>query len=118
MCIRDRLCGACKEACPVQIDIPRMLLYLRKELTQGDNYPDQRTASAAESAAMKGWRASVSSDMTMRAASLLARLGQSVLSKDGKLSRLPGPLSGWTEHRDFPTAARPFRSRWREMKDQ
>ena len=112
------LCGACKEACPVQIDIPRMLLYLRKELTQGDNYPDQRSASAAESAAMKGWRASVSSDSAMRASNLLARLGQSVLSKDGKVSSLPGPLSGWTEHREFPTAAKPFRSRWREMKDQ
>ena len=112
------LCGACKEACPVQIDLPRMLLYLRKELTQGDNYPDQRSASAAESAAMKGWRASVSSDAAMRGANLLARLGQSVLSKEGRISKLPGPMSGWTEHRDFPTAAKPFRSRWREMSDQ
>ena len=112
------LCGACKEACPVQIDIPRMLLYLRKELTQGDNYPDQRTASAAESAAMKGWRASVSSDKAMRTANLLARLGQSALSKDGKTSRLPGPMSGWTEHREFPPGTKPFRSRWREMSDE
>ena len=112
------LCGACKEACPVQIDIPRMLLYLRKELTQGDNYPDQRTSSAAESAAMKGWRASVSSDKAMRTANLLARLGQSALSKDGKTSRLPGPMSGWTEHREFPPATKPFRSRWREMSDE
>lgn len=112
------LCGACKEACPVQIDIPRMLLYLRKELTQGDNYPDEQSASAAESAAMKGWRASVSSDGAMRVSNLLARLGQSVLSIDGKVSSLPGPLSGWTEHREFPTAVKPFRSRWREMKDQ
>ena len=29
------LCGACKEACPVQIDIPRMLLYLRKGTDAG-----------------------------------------------------------------------------------
>ena len=112
------LCGACKEACPVQIDIPRMLLYLRKELTQGDNYPDQRSASTAESAAMKGWRASVSSDGAMRVANLFARLGQSVLSKDGKIAKLPGPMSGWTEHRDFPPAAKPFRARWREMSDE
>ena len=96
------LCGACKEACPVQIDIPRMLLYLRKELTQGDNYPDQRSASPAEAAAMKGWRASVSSDTAMRAANLLARLGQSALSKDGNMSNLPGPLSGVDRTSRFP----------------
>ncbi len=112
------LCGACKEACPVRIDIPRMLLYLRKELTQGDNYPDQKSVSAAETVAMKGWRASVSSDKAMRTASLLARLGQSVMSRDGKISKLPGPLSGWTEHRDFPPASKPFRSRWRDMSDK
>ena len=27
------LCGACREACPVKIDIPRMLLYMRKEVS-------------------------------------------------------------------------------------
>ena len=112
------LCGACKEACPVRIDIPRMLLYMRKELTQGDNYPDQKSVSAAETLAMKGWRASVSSDKAMRTASLLARLGQSVISRDGKISKLPGPLSGWTESRDFPPASKPFRSRWRDMSDK
>ena len=36
---------------------------------------------------MKGWRASVSSDKAMRTASLLARLGQSVISRDGKISK-------------------------------
>ena len=69
------LCGACKEACPVQIDIPRMLLYLRKELTQGDNYPDQRAASPAEAVAMKGWRASVSSDKAIRVAEPVCQAG-------------------------------------------
>ena len=102
------LCGACKEACPVRIDIPRMLLYMRKELTQGDNYPDQKSVSAAETLAMKGWRASVSSDKAMRTASLLARLGQSVISRDGKISKLPGPLSGWTESPRFPSRLEAF----------
>ena len=36
------LCGACREACPVNINIPRILLYLRKELTEGKTYPEQK----------------------------------------------------------------------------
>ena len=42
------LCGACKEACPVKIDIPRMLLYLRNQLVEGNDYPDQRTSKLWE----------------------------------------------------------------------
>ncbi len=106
------LCGACKEACPVKIDMPRMLLYLRKELTQGDSYPEHRSADAAERLAVKGWRASASSDAAMRATNLAARLGQALLSRGGEISKMPGPLSGWTDHREFPRAQKPFRSRW------
>src|SRR5437660_6101630 len=29
------LCGACREVCPVKIDIPQLLLYLRAEITEG-----------------------------------------------------------------------------------
>src|SRR5215813_3245003 len=29
------LCGACREVCPVKIDIPELLLYLRAEITDG-----------------------------------------------------------------------------------
>src|SRR5881392_109715 len=29
------LCGACREVCPVKIDIPELLLYLRAEITEG-----------------------------------------------------------------------------------
>src|SRR5438128_3160459 len=29
------LCGACREVCPVKIDIPELLLYLRGEITEG-----------------------------------------------------------------------------------
>ena len=103
------LCGACKEACPVKIDIPRMLLYLRKELTEGD---EKGPSNLGERIAMKGWAAAASSDKTMRAANLLARLGGPIASK------LPGPTSGWKDHRELPKAARPFRSRWPKLKDQ
>ena len=112
------LCGACKEACPVRIDMPRMLLYLRKELAQGDTYPEHRTSSVGERLAMKGWRASMSSDTASRAASLMMRMGQKLVQGSSENSSLPGPLSGWTEHRDAPEASRPFRSRWKDLRSQ
>ena len=112
------LCGACKEACPVRIDLPRMLLYLRKELTQGENYPEHQSSDARERLAMKGWKASVSSDTAMRALNLIGRIGSSLASRQSSISKLPGPLSGWTDHREFPKPSRPFRSRWsRPMTD-
>jgi L-lactate dehydrogenase complex protein LldF len=109
------LCGACREACPVSIDLPRMLLYLRKELTQGETYPEHKSRSAAESLAVKGWRASVSSGVMMGLANMFGRLAQLPIARRGRINRLPPPMSGWTKVRSFPAlASKPFRSRWRK----
>ena len=110
------LCGAWKEACPVKINIPRMLLYLRKELTQGETYPEHKSVSMAESTAVKGWRASVSSSFMMRLSNLGGRLLQLPFVRGGRIDRLPSPLSGWTKHRKFPAiASKPFRTRWKNI---
>ena len=40
----------------------------------------------------------------------LARAGQRPLARGGRIKRLPGPLSAWTEVRDMPpVAAQTFR---------
>lgn len=110
------LCGACKEACPVKINIPRMLLYLRKELTQGETYPEHKSVSMAESVAMKGWRASVSSSFMMKLSNLAGRFLQLPFARKGRIDSMPPPLSGWTKYRKFPAlASKPFRARWRSI---
>ena len=110
------LCGACKEACPVKINIPRMLLYLRKELTQGETYPEHKSVSMAESTAVKGWRASVSSSFMMRLSNLGGRLLQLPIVSGERIDRLPSTLSGWTKHRKFHAiASKPFRTRWKNI---
>ena len=109
------LCGACREVCPVKINIPRMLLYLRKELAEGENYPQEKRVSLLEKLAMKGWRFSVSNTFTLGLSNRLGRLLQWPLARRGRLTRLPPPLSGWTRYRSFPAiASRPFRARWRK----
>ncbi|MDA0769721.1 MAG: iron-sulfur cluster-binding protein [SAR202 cluster bacterium Casp-Chloro-G4] len=108
------LCGACKEACPVKINIPRMLLYMRHQLAEGDNYPEHKTAPLGEAITFKLWRLSLSNSLSLKIFSGLARLLQKPFAKDGRINKLPPPLSAWTNLRTFPAlASRPFRKRWK-----
>ena len=108
------LCGACKEACPVKINIPRMLLYLRRQLAEGDNYPDRRTSSRAERLAMKSWRVAMANPATLAAASAIGRLGQSLIPKSARSGKGKSPVAAWTRHRALPSiAAATFRKRWK-----
>jgi len=111
------LCGACREACPVKINIPRMLLHLRKELVEGQTYPKEKKGSIMEMLAFKGWRLSVSNTFTLGLAHVAGRLLQWPFARRGWLNRLPPPLSAWTRYRRFPAlASRPFRTRWKNLK--
>ena len=113
------LCGACKEACPVKINIPRMLLKLRNEISEGDRYPEERSSPLAERLAFKGWRAAMSHPALMSAARSAAKLLQGPMSggASGQQSG-PGPMAGWTRHREAPKLAdRPFSKRWRDLQD-
>ena len=108
------LCGACQEVCPVRINIPRMLLHLRRELTEGHTYTDQRNVGLLERLAVRLWKATVSTPTTMRLAGLVGWVLQYPFSRGGWIRWLPPPLSGWTKHRHFPApASRPFRDRWK-----
>lgn len=94
------LCGACHEACPVKINIPRMLLELRAKAVEGTD--ENSTATAKERVLWKVWRWGM---MGHRRYAALTRTGRALLlpfARRGWISRAPGPLSGWTDTRDFP----------------
>jgi L-lactate dehydrogenase complex protein LldF len=99
------LCGACYEVCPVKIDIPNVLLHLRAQAVEA-------TGGAGEALVMRalGW---VFGNATrFRLAQRLARFAQRPFVRDGRIARLPPPLSGWTSTRDLPPVAKQsFRER-------
>ena len=102
------LCGACYEVCPVEIDIPRVLVHLRGRVV--DSEPPWKP----EKAAMRAMYRAFSSRRAYERAQRVARLGSRPLGRRGRIERLPWPLSGWTSTRDLPQPpAETFRDWWR-----
>jgi L-lactate dehydrogenase complex protein LldF len=105
------LCGRCYEVCPVKIDIPRILVHLRGKSTEA------RVASHTldgEAIAMRAALWMFGGTGRMAAAQSLARAGQKFFVRDGMITRLPGPLKGWTDARDFPALPpQSFRAWWK-----
>lgn len=109
------LCGACKEACPVKINIPRMLLYLRRQLAEGDTYPQHKTSTIGERLAAKGLRMAASGEFTMGVANSLGRLLSRQMQKASQNAKRASPITAWARYRSLPMLAkRPFRKRWKD----
>ena len=102
------LCGACYEVCPVKINIPEILLHLRKRVVELGLSP------LGERLAMKGAAAVFASATTFAAAQMAGRLAQIPFVRRGLFRNLPGPLSGWTKTRDLRALpAQSFREWWK-----
>jgi L-lactate dehydrogenase complex protein LldF len=96
------LCGACYEVCPVEIDIPTVLVKLRHDAVKAKPHKAQDATFAVAASAMSGrrrWTAALKSARLMRFVRHAA----------------PPPLSRWTRTRDLPAPpAEPFREWWRK----
>ncbi|MBC6445669.1 LutB/LldF family L-lactate oxidation iron-sulfur protein [Actinokineospora xionganensis] len=102
------LCGACYEVCPVLIDIPQALVHLRAKAVDA-----KRGKPSAERAAMRVAQWFFGSSRRLRVAQRLVATGGRVLSRRGRIGRLPGPLKGWSGARDTATPPRrTFRTWW------
>jgi L-lactate dehydrogenase complex protein LldF len=110
------LCGACYEVCPVKINIPEVLVHLRQEeVARSGHASGVRERVAPEHLAMRAMARVFANRRLYEAAQRAGRLSQWPLVRDGKIRRLPGPLSGWTSARDLPALPpQSFRDWWRE----
>ncbi|HEV2764926.1 MAG TPA: LutB/LldF family L-lactate oxidation iron-sulfur protein [Pyrinomonadaceae bacterium] len=114
------LCGACREACPVKIDIPSMLLRLRHEVKEGPaeapgEHAGRRRGDAAERTLIRLWSWTMRSPRRYARASRLLRFLQNLFGRKGAGGRRALPVPGWDAARAVPPlAARSFRETWRE----
>jgi L-lactate dehydrogenase complex protein LldF len=98
------LCGACREVCPVRIDIPRMLLALRRQGHERGHAPWWLKLGLPLYRVLVGqpWLF----HLVVRIGALTTRL---MAGPTGWIKTLPPPLAGWTQSRHFPAlAARPL----------
>ena len=121
------LCGACREVCPVKIDIPELLLHLRAEIaegtatgTAGQRGPAKKNFS--EKIAFRLYAFAWSSQFRYQLGIRLGRVFQRLVVRKGQIGRvsklfgmLLPPLSAWTSTRDARAIApQSFREQWRK----
>lgn len=103
------LCGACRDACPVRIDLPGLLLKLRHRGYQAGRSPLWLKLG------MRLYRLAAVHPPLFRWGSLMARWATRLLGREGWIKKLPGPLAAWTDYRDFPALApQSFSRRWHQ----
>jgi len=105
------LCGACADACPVRIDIPKMLVELRREIDEA------RIAPWTERLAYGLMERVLASPTLYRWSKPLARLLQRPFVRDGRIRSVPLAFTEWTRTRDLPALApQTFHERWPTLK--
>lgn len=120
------LCGACREVCPVKIDIPELLLHLRAEITDGTAAGGKAIEPVkrkfGEAVAFRSYAAAWANPATYRLGIKAARTMQRVVAREGRISKVSGlisrllpPLGAWTAWRDAPAVVpKSFREIWRD----
>ena len=100
------LCAACTDACPVKIPLHELLHKHRQNIVEREG-----RAPISEKLAMKAFGLGAASPMLYKLGSKIAPSALSPLTKDGLISKGPGPLKAWTEIREFPA---PNKERFRD----
>jgi L-lactate dehydrogenase complex protein LldF len=109
------LCGACREACPVDIDLPGLLLRVRAgKAPTGTTEPSTEAVGipAPLKTGLKIFRLAAARPCLFGLLQQAAGLGSRLLSPRSNWMRLPA-FTGWGYSKDLPRPAlKPFRSHW------
>jgi L-lactate dehydrogenase complex protein LldF len=108
------LCGACKEACPVDIDLPKMLTRVRAGQSQTKKGSPKEGAglSAPTKFVLQMYGRVARSPGFFHVAQKFAALGSFLIAPRSPWVRLPA-VTGWGYSKDFPRfAGKTFRDRY------
>lgn len=117
LCKGETLCGACKDICPVEIDLPRMLAALRHKLAYGSDRWNTRQHNPAEAYTFSLWRLIVTKSSLYQNLIKLGRFFQRpfINKNNMMIKKMAGIASGWTDGRDLPPIAKKtFAELWEE----
>jgi L-lactate dehydrogenase complex protein LldF len=103
------LCGACYDVCPVAINIPEALVYLRGKVVDAKrdkHFSAERTMFGLSGRVLRSPRLLAGAQRAMSG-------GSKLVARRGVIRRLPPPLGGWSQTRDAPAPPpESFRAWW------
>ncbi|HTX90547.1 MAG TPA: LUD domain-containing protein [Anaerolineales bacterium] len=110
------LCGACKEACPVDIDLPAMLLRLRSGNVGADRGANPGVGLPLPvKLGLKAYRLAARTPFLFAVGQGLGSLFSRLYSPRKPYMRIPA-FTGWGYSKDFPRfAGRTFHARWKRI---
>ena len=110
------LCGACKDACPVDIDLPGMLLRIRSGMDETTKVQPGVGLPPLVKFGLRLFTWAAINPQRFRLAQKLAATFSRVLSPRASWMRLPA-MTGWGYSKDFPRPAlQPFRERFNSLR--
>lgn len=108
------LCGACKEACPVDIDLPKLLTRVRAGQVTPQPSQDGRGLFASTRLGLKLYTHFAVRPELYSMGQKVAAFGSHLLSPRSPWMKLP-VFTGWGLSKDFPRfAQRTFRDQWQD----
>jgi L-lactate utilization protein LutB len=91
------LCGVCREVCPVDIDLPGLLLEVREQ------HHRQKSGTSSKGIMIRLFTWLMTSAKRYAVSRLFASIASKLLPKNnGWIRWSPAPLNGWTKTRDLP----------------
>ncbi|HTY82813.1 MAG TPA: LutB/LldF family L-lactate oxidation iron-sulfur protein [Silvibacterium sp.] len=111
------LCGACYEVCPVKINIPEVLVYLRSRIVEKNSHSLGAMLSQERIGMKMMARIFLNHERFEKAQRVGRIVEKPFVGRDGWVHKLPGLAGEWTKARDLsPAPAQTFREWWRSRK--
>ena len=112
------LCGACRVVCPVDIDLPGLLLRVRAGAPEVDKIKEGEAVPIALRSGLRLFRGMAARPHLFGFMQRMAGVGSRILPARENWMHLPA-FSGWGLSKDLPRpAVRPFRRRWKSLEHE